>query len=282
MENDRYLSNAESALPRSEAHLDLEGVAVGAHLIERNRHQHFAPETLEAAGRVTKSKAGHRTRIDVRAVGQQEPRHRPVDDRHLPVAVPRSEHQIGVANRGQKLRQVAGIVREVCVHLKDEGVVALERPLEPRQIRTAKSLLPCAMKHMNARIGGGQLIGELSGAVGRVVINHQHVESLILRKDQRHDASDVFTLVVGRYDHEGAFAQREGATSRSRNSGHVTRLRSRDRWTRNRLSGRVRTRQSTRATPRQVPAKSTTSPCDMVHCRSGASRTSHPEAARRQ
>ena len=65
------------------------------------------------------------------------------------------------------------------------------------------------MQHVHTRVGRRQLIGELTRAIGRVVVNDQDVESRILGKDQRNDAGDILALVIRRDDHEGAFAKRE-------------------------------------------------------------------------
>jgi hypothetical protein len=48
---------------------------------------------------------------------------------------------------------------------------------------------------------GGKLIGELSGAVGGVVVDYQNFQSRILTEDRRYDEGEVDSLIVsGDYD----------------------------------------------------------------------------------
>jgi hypothetical protein len=50
--DDRYLDNSEVLPPGSEAHFDLEGIPIGANLIEIDSLKHPAAKALESAGRI--------------------------------------------------------------------------------------------------------------------------------------------------------------------------------------------------------------------------------------
>src|SRR5882672_8907928 len=58
VEDDRHLADAETARPQAIGHLDLEGVAVGAHALRSDRGERLAAPALEPAGRVAHRHAG--------------------------------------------------------------------------------------------------------------------------------------------------------------------------------------------------------------------------------
>ena len=62
---------------------------------------------------------------------------------------------------------------EVGVHLDDDAGAAVERGAEPVEVGPAQALLGRAVPHADARIGGGQLVGQAAGAVGRVVVDDE-------------------------------------------------------------------------------------------------------------
>ena len=70
-EHDRDIDDAETLLPRAEAHLDLEGVAVRLHEVERQRLEDLSPEELEAAGGVGVRVVRRDAVLAVRAVAAQ-------------------------------------------------------------------------------------------------------------------------------------------------------------------------------------------------------------------
>ena len=103
------------------------------------------------------------------------PRQRPVL-RPAALHVPRADHHVVLAHPREDARQVARRVAEVRVHVLQVVVVVLHRVLHGREGRGAEAEL--------ARAGAGrlirgsvarQLVDDLPGAVGRVVVDHQHV-----------------------------------------------------------------------------------------------------------
>ena len=80
---------------------------------------------------------------------------------------------------------------EVGVHLEDQVVPVLERPAEAREVGLPQPGLARPVQHVDPRLGGGQLVGQLAGAVGRIVVHDQHVELGILLQDLGHDERQV-------------------------------------------------------------------------------------------
>src|SRR5690606_35569029 len=76
-EHDRDLADAEALLPRAHAGLDLERVALGLDLVERDALVHFSAERLVAARCIPQRQAGDDARVDVREIRQIETRDRP-------------------------------------------------------------------------------------------------------------------------------------------------------------------------------------------------------------
>ena len=66
---------------------------------------------------------------------------------------------------------------EVAVHLEDEPVVAGERPRERREVGPPQPLLAGPVEDLHPRVGGGQLVGDLPGPVGGVVVHDQDVDT---------------------------------------------------------------------------------------------------------
>ena len=76
---------------------------------------------------------------------------------------------IGPTSAGQDRRVVA----EVGVHLDDGRRAAAERDPEAIEIGAAEALLGRPMADADARVAGGQLVGEPAGAVGRAVVDDE-------------------------------------------------------------------------------------------------------------
>src|SRR5262249_62143230 len=81
----------------------------------------------------------------------------------------------GVEWRGGEAGRALGPGRAVGVHLDDHVVAALERPGEAGDIGAAKPRLFGPVHDLHVLVGLGQLVREVPGAVGTVVVDHQHV-----------------------------------------------------------------------------------------------------------
>ena len=107
-------------------------------------------------------------------------------------------------------------MREVGVHLEDEVVAVLERPLEPGDVRPSQAILRHPVQHVHPRLVRRELVGQLPGAVGRVVVHHQDLEARVLQQDRGDDLREVLALVVGGDDDERALRH---PASAARNAG---------------------------------------------------------------
>ena len=116
--------------------------------------------------------------------------------------VARADDEIGLAglDRGDERREHGRVVAEVGVHLDHDRGAAAERDAEAVEVRPPQALLGRPMPHPDARIRGGQLVGDPPGAVGRAVIDDEDRRGGQRLEDRGGDGADVLRLVVGRDD----------------------------------------------------------------------------------
>ena len=188
--------------PRAEAHLDLERVPVRANVIEVDGREHLPAKALEPSGRVPELEARDAPSVDVRAVAQHQSRDGPVHHRHAPMLVPRTDHEVGVRGRREKLRQVNRVMGEVRVHLEDERVVAFECPPEAGKVGRAQPHLAGAVQHVHPGVGGNHCIDNGPGAIRRAVVHDEDLQPAVLGQRSLDQSLDVFPLVVRRDDDE--------------------------------------------------------------------------------
>src|SRR6266542_4826248 len=58
------------------------------------------------------------------------------------------------------------------------------------------------MHHVHPRLHDRECVGDLTGAIGRVVVDDQHVDIRCLTQDSFDDLLEVLALVIGRQNHE--------------------------------------------------------------------------------
>jgi hypothetical protein len=92
-----------------------------------------------------------------------------------PLHVAAADDEVVFARREHEARQVPRRVAEVGVHLADAFVAAFEGEAEAGQVGGAEALLALAVQHVDARIGGGEAVGDRTGAVRRAVVDDEHV-----------------------------------------------------------------------------------------------------------
>src|SRR5690606_11155194 len=120
----------------------------------------------------------------------------------------RPDHEVGrdaVGTRpggDEQPREVLGAVRPVGVHLDDGVVVALERPPEAVEVGAPEPLLAGPVQHVQARVGRRCLLGPLTGAVGRGVVDDEHADvgDALAQRGER--GGQRLPLVVRRDDDE--------------------------------------------------------------------------------
>src|SRR5689334_1035161 len=78
--DDRDLLDLESLSPGTEVHFDLEGITVGADIVEIDRLEHSTAKTLKTTCRVLHLDAGDQTRVLVGIGGKHQPAFGPVLD----------------------------------------------------------------------------------------------------------------------------------------------------------------------------------------------------------
>ena len=83
------------------------------------------------------------------------------------------EEQRVPSGRLEQPRDVIGVVRAVSVHLADRLVARGQRPCEARPVRGAEAGLGWAVEHVDAVVTLREPVGELSRAVGRIVVDDE-------------------------------------------------------------------------------------------------------------
>ena len=137
-EGDRHFRDPASAPVRHEQHLDEKRVAVGEERVERQRRQRRASPAPVARRAVARAHARHEADVRVREPAEDVPLERPVHDAAAR-NVARSDHHVGVCGRGQQIRQLRRIVREVGVHLADRDRPARPAPASCRRCTSGRT-----------------------------------------------------------------------------------------------------------------------------------------------
>ena len=101
-------------------------------------------------------------------------------------------------------------MRAVRVHLHDHAVTALEGPAEPGDVCLAQARLLRPVHDLDVRIGLGQLVRDVAGAVRAVVVHDQQVGLGQRGPDPAGDRFQVLPLVVSRHDDDGLADRRVG------------------------------------------------------------------------
>ena len=126
------------------------------------------------------------------------------------VDIARAKDEVGTVLRcGEEIGQATGVVREVAVHLKDVGVIALECPAKAGEIGSTKTLFLRAMEHVHPGQLGGEGIGNLAGPVGRAIVDHEHVANdrrpLARNANCLDHVLEVLAFVIGRQTDDETF-----------------------------------------------------------------------------
>ena len=66
-------------------------------------------------------------------------------------------------------------MRTIRIHFAQDLVVALQTPLEARNVGTAQTAFAFAMQHKNLLVVAGEVVSEIACAVGAVVVNNKNV-----------------------------------------------------------------------------------------------------------
>ena len=105
----------------------------------------------------------------------------------------------------QEVLDIFRAVRKIGVHFEDEIEFVFYRPFESGDIGPSQTLLLFAVKDKHFGFVSRQTIGYLTGAVGRIVVDNQHVNPRIERKNSVNDLFYVIPLIVGGKDNKGSW-----------------------------------------------------------------------------
>ena len=198
-EHHRHLLDLEANLVGGVFHLNLEGIALEADLIEVDGLQHTATVADEARGGVVDADARDKAHILRGEVAHQYAAHGPVDHVDaLNVTGPHGHVAALVVAGGIKARQVVGVVAEVGVHLEDVLIIALERPFEASDIGCAQSLFATALNQEEAvgKLVALQPFHDVGRTVGTAVVNYKNMEAFLQAKDGADNLLHVLLLVI--------------------------------------------------------------------------------------
>lgn len=119
--------------------------------------------------------------------------------------VTRSDCQVGLPGCCDQLRQIARVVGKISIHLHDRRSSRIQGTPEAGEVCRAEPLLALAVEHLEVAAFSGEAVGDLAGAVGGGIVDHEDPvvfgESLTDGLDQ---SLDVLGLIEGReYDPNG-------------------------------------------------------------------------------
>ena len=151
---------------------DLKTISLGCDLVQLDGLQNGSVETFEAAGWVHHGHSCKEADIDAGAIAEHKTAKWPIQ--YAATAfVARTDDEVCGFGGAQEAREILGIVGEVGVGLDDEGVIALEGPLETCDIGSAKALFLRAVQDNDGGVGLCKTIGNRASTIGRVVVNNE-------------------------------------------------------------------------------------------------------------
>ena len=163
------------ARDRAVRELDLEGVAARADRRQVDRLEHLAAEALEAAGEVAHAQRRARIRAYHEPPRLTIRRTRPQSVTRAAGDVARAEHEVGVlARRASSRARSAGSCEKSASISRTNAAPpssACAKPGEVRRARGPRARVRCSTS--TAVVLGGQAVGDLAGAVGRVVVDDE-------------------------------------------------------------------------------------------------------------
>ena len=117
--------------------------------------------------------------------------------------VPRPDDDVRpFVERADEVRQVLGVVREIGVHLEEAVVAFAQALIERLQIRRSQPELARAVHDSDVVVLGGDGVGQVTGAVGRSVVDDEDVGVGRGCAHPVQKAGEIVTLVVSRRDDE--------------------------------------------------------------------------------
>ena len=195
-EDNRHFDDFEAALVGSELHLNLEGIAFEAYLVQFDGLEDLAPVTLETGGGVADINAQDGAHVLAGEIRHEHPAHRPVDHVHaVDITAADSHVRPSVGACVIEFEQVLRVVAEVGIHLEDVVVLVLYSPLEAAYISRAQPLFALPLDDEKAPFVPAlhQALDNGGRAVGRAVVNNKHME---IKRKRTHSVDDGFYVLL--------------------------------------------------------------------------------------
>src|SRR5258705_7362674 len=171
-EDDRHLRHSESVANGPKSQLYLEGIARRSHSRQADGLKHLSPKALEAARQIAHAHAQDRSRVEVRAQGNQPPAETPAHGAPASHTAP-PNYEVGVLRPREHLRQISRVMGEIRVHLHHELVTIGQGAGERRQVGATQAFLSRAVEHLYALFACRDLVCETSCPIGRIVVYDQ-------------------------------------------------------------------------------------------------------------
>src|SRR5690606_12327702 len=115
---------------------------------------------------------------------------------------PRAHGDVRDIERVEETRNVLGLGGKIRVHREDLPIAAVEGASNTVDVGGTKPVLSFSVKDRAARMARGDLVGYGSRAIGRVVVDDDHVDAIECRQAPRDDR-EVPLFVVGRKEDDG-------------------------------------------------------------------------------
>src|SRR6266545_2255512 len=202
-ELDGHLLDHQPRLKRAPGHVGLEDVTGRLDGVEVDLLQGRTAEQAVARGGVPDRDPEQQPDVQVAEDREELAEQRPVDDRAA-LDPARPDDQVGRLEAGQQQVKLLRLVGAVGVHLAHDVVPSGEGLAEAVQVRRPQAGLLGAVHHADLRVGRGQPVRDVAGAVGAVVVDDHHVDVGLCGAEPADDPLDVEGLVEGRDDHHDA------------------------------------------------------------------------------
>lgn len=203
-EHYRHLTDAEAELMGSEFHLNLEGIAFEADVVEVNGPEHICFIADKTRRRVADRQSRDEAHIFRGEVAHQHSPHRPVNNVDSAFIAGAYGH-VGTVflNLFEQTDGVLRVMAEIAVHFEDMVVAPVEGPLESGNIGRTETELAGAVNHMDAlRKERPARPHDIGRAVRRIVIDDEQVGSERERHHGVNHRRDVLLFVISRNDYE--------------------------------------------------------------------------------
>jgi hypothetical protein len=182
--------------------------------LQVERLERASPPADEAGGEVSDLHAEDGAGVEPTAARDDLPDEAPVR-RPAAVDVTRAHDHVGaLLGARDHLRQIAGIMRKICIHLQEQVVPAFEPPAEPGDVGRAEPELARPVDDVDPGILRDHPVDDVAGAVGRAVVDEEDGDLRDHGEDGGGDRRRVVALVVGRDDDERLRRHRSEPTPR--------------------------------------------------------------------